>query len=98
MYSPVLMNWPMGNFSIEEVKIVCRCGKKAAYNARISNGRVVKEGEQVQLGENESYTALCRKHWKTGELGLQEVCDDVAEVNGYEIYNGIKESVMGISS
>ena len=55
--------------SIEEIKTVCWCGKKATYNARICNGKVVKEGEQVMLGGNESYTALCRKHWKTGELG-----------------------------
>ncbi len=57
--------------SIEEVKTVCWCGKKATYNARIYNGKVVKEGAQIQLGGNESYTALCRKHWASGELGLE---------------------------
>lgn len=55
--------------SIEEIKTVCWCGKKATYNARISNGKVVKEGEQIVLGGNESYTSLCRKHWATGDLG-----------------------------
>ena len=55
--------------SIEEVKTICWCGRKATYNARLLNGRVVKEGEQVVLGGNESYTSLCRHHWKTGELG-----------------------------
>ena len=55
--------------SIEEIKTVCWCGRKATYNARILNGRVVKEGEQIQLGGNESYTALCRRHWALGELG-----------------------------
>jgi len=54
--------------SIEEVKTVCWCGKKATYNARIHNGKVVREGEQIQLGGNESYTALCRKHWAQGKL------------------------------
>ena len=54
--------------SIEEVKTVCWCGKKATWNARILNGRVVKEGEQVMLGGNESYTARCRKHWALGLL------------------------------
>ena len=58
--------------SIEEVKTVCWCGKKATFNARIYNGKVVKEGAQIQLGGNESYTALCRKHWATGELGAVE--------------------------
>lgn len=55
--------------SIEEVKTVCWCGKKATCNARISNGKVVKTGEQIQLGGNESYTSLCRKHWRSGEIG-----------------------------
>lgn len=55
--------------SIEEIKTVCWCGKKATYNPRICNGKVVKEGAQVMLGGNERYTALCRKHWKTGQLG-----------------------------
>ena len=31
----------------------------------------VKEGEQIVLGGNESYTSLCRKHWQTGDLGAQ---------------------------
>lgn len=54
--------------SIEEIKTVCWCGKKATYNARIYNGKVVKEGAQIQLGGNESYVALCRKHWAEGRL------------------------------
>lgn len=54
--------------TIEEIKTVCWCGKKATCNARIQDGKVVKEGEQIVLGGNESYTALCRKHWKKGQL------------------------------
>ena len=55
--------------SIEEIKTVCWCGRKATCNARISNGRVIKSGEQIMLGGNESYVALCRKHWALGMLG-----------------------------
>jgi thymidine kinase len=55
--------------SIEEIKTVCWCGRKATCNARISNGKVVREGEQVVIGGNESYVALCRKHWANGDLG-----------------------------
>ena len=55
--------------SIEEIKTVCWCGRKATYNARLLNGRVVKTGEQIVLGGNESYVALCRRHWQTGETG-----------------------------
>ena len=54
--------------SIEEVKTVCWCGHKAICNARVYNGKVVKDGEQILLGGNESYVALCRKHWANGQL------------------------------
>jgi len=53
--------------TIEEVKTICWCGKKATCNARLLNGKVVKEGEQIQLGGNESYISLCRKHWASGQ-------------------------------
>ena len=52
--------------TIEEIKTVCWCGRKATYNARLLNGKVVKTGEQIQLGGNERYVALCRKHWAEG--------------------------------
>lgn len=55
--------------TIEEVKTICWCGKKATCNARIVGGRVVKEGEQIVLGGNESYISLCRKHWNEGKSG-----------------------------
>lgn len=48
---------------IEEIRTICWCGKRAHFNARIVDGVMVTEGEQVQLGGNESYTALCRKHY-----------------------------------
>jgi len=54
--------------TIEEIKTVCFCSHKATMNARFYGDRVLKEGEQIQIGGNESYIALCRKHWKKGEL------------------------------
>ena len=54
--------------TIEEVKTICWCGKKATCNARILDGKVVKDGAQVMLGGNESYVSLCRKHWTEGKL------------------------------
>ncbi len=48
---------------IVELKTICWCGKKATINARILDGHVLTEGPQVLIGGNESYTALCRKHW-----------------------------------
>jgi thymidine kinase len=50
-----------------EIKTICRCGRKAIMNARIdAEGKIVREGEQVQIGGNESYISLCRKHFKQG--------------------------------
>ena len=53
---------------IEEITTICWCGRKARFNARIINGQVVKTGSQFQLGGNDSYTSLCRKHYKLGQL------------------------------
>ncbi len=59
--------------TIEEIKTVCWCGRKATCNARLMGGKVVKAGEQIVLGGNESYVALCRKHWAKGELAPLEI-------------------------
>ena len=51
--------------NIIEIKTICHCGKKAIMNTRIdSNGHPVKTGEQVLIGGNETYIAMCRKHFK----------------------------------
>lgn len=59
--------------TIEEIKTVCWCGRKAIMNARLMDGKVVKSGEQIVLGGNESYVALCRRHWAKGELAPEEI-------------------------
>lgn len=49
---------------IEEMKTICWfCPHKATMNLRIHNGKPVYEGEQVQIGGNESYYPVCRKHY-----------------------------------
>ena len=53
---------------IEEVPTVCWCGKRAQCNTRYANGKIVRKGAQIMLGSNESYVALCRKHYKEGKL------------------------------
>ena len=51
--------------SITEIKTICRCGSKAIVNARIdSKGNVLTEGEQVFLGGNDSYVAMCHRCWR----------------------------------
>ncbi|ANU50918.1 thymidine kinase [Limosilactobacillus reuteri] len=49
---------------IEEMKTICWfCPHKATMNLRIHDGKPVYEGEQVQIGGNESYYPVCRKHY-----------------------------------
>ena len=51
--------------SLTEIKTVCACGRKATVNARIDeNGRVTTHGDQVLLGGNDRYIAMCHKCWK----------------------------------
>ena len=55
--------------SIEEIKTICWCGRKAICNARVVDGRVTKEGDQILLGGSSQYVSLCRKHFHSGDLG-----------------------------
>ena len=50
--------------SLTEIKTVCSCGRKATVNARLdAAGRIVTEGDQVFLGGNDSYMAMCHQCW-----------------------------------
>lgn len=47
-----------------ELKAVCACGRKATMNLRIdAEGRPVREGAQTEIGGNDRYVALCRRHF-----------------------------------
>ena len=51
--------------SVAEIKTICDCGSKATVNARVSDdGRIVTSGEQVCLGGNDRYIAMCHKCWR----------------------------------
>ncbi|MBQ7670636.1 MAG: thymidine kinase [Clostridia bacterium] len=51
--------------SITEIKTICECGAKATVNARIApDGRVITSGQQVFIGGNDSYIAMCHKCYK----------------------------------
>ncbi|MBY0502203.1 MAG: thymidine kinase [Alphaproteobacteria bacterium] len=53
---------------ISEIKTICHCGRKATMNARIDeSGKVLREGTQVEIGGNDRYIALCRKHYMSGK-------------------------------
>ena len=50
--------------SLVELKAVCECGRKATMNLRVdADGRAVAAGEQTEIGGNDRYVALCRKHF-----------------------------------
>lgn len=50
---------------IEEIKTSCECGKKASINARFSeDGTIITEGNQILVGGDDLYHAICRKEWK----------------------------------
>ncbi len=59
-------------YRIEELTTVCWCGKRAHFNARFLDGKIVRTGEQVLLGANESYVSLCRLHYKLGMLSEKD--------------------------
>jgi len=53
---------------IQEIKSICWCGKKAIINARIVNGQISEQGDQILVGDK-NYISLCRKHFKEKNLG-----------------------------
>lgn len=55
--------------TIDEIKSTCTCGRKTIINARIDhNGDFVEEGEQVEIGGDERYIAVCRKCWRNKRI------------------------------
>ena len=50
--------------SLQEIKSICRCGRKATINARMSNGKIVLEGEEILIGGDECYEGLCYSCYK----------------------------------
>ncbi|MSU70023.1 MAG: thymidine kinase [Opitutaceae bacterium] len=49
-----------------ELKTICHCGRKATMVLRLgTDGRPLKEGAQIEIGGNERYVSVCRKHYKT---------------------------------
>lgn len=54
---------------MREVRTICHCGKKATMVVRLGeDGKALRDGAQVQIGGNETYVSLCRRHWRQ-EMG-----------------------------
>jgi thymidine kinase len=48
-----------------ELKTICHCGRKATMNLRTTtDGKAIREGAQVEIGGNERYVPMCRRHYK----------------------------------
>lgn len=58
--------------TLEEVKTICHCGRKANFNMLVRDGVAVKEGDQVVVDDENlkkvdtRYVSVCRRHWKEG--------------------------------
>jgi thymidine kinase len=60
---------------LREVRTICFCGRKATMVVRLDlKGRLVREGAQVDVGGNEKYVSLCRRHWEE-----QMICEAVPD-------------------
>jgi thymidine kinase len=50
---------------MREARTICHCGRKATMVVRLgADGRPARDGAQVQIGGNETYRSLCRRHWR----------------------------------
>lgn len=59
--------------TIDEIKSTCTCGHKTIVNARIDhNGDIITEGQQVEIGGDERYMAVCRKCWRNRRIAQAE--------------------------
>ena len=55
---------------LREIRTICWCGKKATMVVRLdAEGHPLDEGDQVDIGGNDKYLSLCRKHWLSRQLG-----------------------------
>ncbi len=53
-----------------ELKTICHCGRKATMNLRVdAAGHAVRDGAQVEIGGNDRYLAMCRRHFKAALVG-----------------------------
>lgn len=56
--------------SLIEIKSVCACGRKATMNLRVDDGgRPIAQGQQTEIGGNDRYVALCRRHFSKALAG-----------------------------
>ena len=68
--SKYLLAW---SDNLKELKAICHCGSKATMVIRLDeNGNAVTQGSQVEIGGNDRYISMCRKHFKDNFYGKIE--------------------------
>ena len=56
--------------NLKEIKTICHCGRKATMVLKInSNGKIILEGTQIDIGGQEKYVSVCRKHFFEKNIG-----------------------------
>ena len=56
--------------NLKEIKTVCHCGRKATMVLRLDEkGNVLETGDQIEIGGNEKYVSICRKHFYEKNIG-----------------------------
>lgn len=67
---------------LREVRTICRCGRKATMVVRLGpDGKVAKKGAQVEIGGEDKYVSLCRRHWEE-EMGRVHAEDFIGFTGG----------------
>jgi thymidine kinase len=75
--SKYLLSWAD---ELTEIKTICHCGRKATMNLRTDHhGKILREGEQIEIGGNDRYIALCRQHFVKGILSSQQVVNELVD-------------------
>ena len=58
--------------NLVEIKTICHCGRKAIMVVRVkADGSIEREGEQIEIGGNERYVSLCRRHFSQAVAGAK---------------------------
>ncbi len=58
--------------NLVEIKTICHCGRKAIMVVRVkADGSIEREGAQVEIGGNERYVSLCRRHFSQALAGAK---------------------------
>lgn len=71
-----------------QVEVLCWCGRLASMNGRLVDGRLVRHGAQVLVADvtatpaQAHYQVLCRRHWRTGDVGIQRPTQDPLPLGG----------------